>query len=110
MRDLVLKYTPVSYGNENFLSASPPSEAKASLDTFADLHPASPLPILMRATNGKSKEKKADKIKLSTVVQPDALEAFYVRYAEVCKHGMTGLKKRDRSGKKKAKAKKKKVG
>jgi len=49
----------LSYGNENVLSASPPSEAKASLDTFADLHPASPLPILMRATNGKSKEKKS---------------------------------------------------
>ena len=34
------------------------------------------------------------------------LEAFYGRYADVCKKGMEGLRKRD---KKKAKAKKKKV-
>ena len=44
-------------------------------------------------------------MKLSTVVQPDELEAFFTRYAEVWKAGMSGLKKRDRSGRK-AKAKK----
>ncbi len=33
------------------------------------------------------------------------LEAFYAKYAEVCKKGMEGLRKRD---KKKAKARKKK--
>jgi signal recognition particle subunit SRP14 len=33
------------------------------------------------------------------------LEAFYARYAEVCKAGMVGMKKRDRSGKKKGKGK-----
>jgi signal recognition particle subunit SRP14 len=37
-------------------------------------------------------------------VRPGELEAFYARYAEVCKAGMTGLKKRDRKLKK-AKAK-----
>jgi len=79
-------------------------------DQLDDLRPASPLPVLMRATNGKSKEKKNEKIKLSTIVLPDALEAFYLRYTEVCKSGMQGLKKRDRSGRKKAKAKKRKVG
>lgn len=42
-------------------------------------------------------------MKLSTVVQPDDLEQFFTRYADVCKAGMAGLKKRDR---KKAKAKK----
>jgi signal recognition particle subunit SRP14 len=42
------------------------------------------------------------------VVQPHELEAFYVRYADVCKAGMTLLKPRDKS-KKKAKAKKKKA-
>jgi signal recognition particle subunit SRP14 len=46
-------------------------------------------------------------VKLSTVVEGAELEAFYVRYAEVCKKGMEGLRKRD---KKKAKAKKKKAG
>ncbi|KAL1859434.1 hypothetical protein Plec18167_006605 [Paecilomyces lecythidis] len=68
-------------------------------------------PILIRATDGntnaanpKSKTKSKDthpKVKLATVVAPEDLEAFYVRYAEVCKAGMVGMKKRDRSGKKK---------
>ncbi|KAJ5922329.1 hypothetical protein N7516_010032 [Penicillium verrucosum] len=70
--------------------------------------------ILIRATDGNtntpnlknaSKEtqismKKSQKIKLSTIVNPDDIEAFYVRYAEVCKAGMSGLKKRDRRGRK----------
>jgi signal recognition particle subunit SRP14 len=43
------------------------------------------------------------------VVEPDALEGFYARYAEVCKAGMTALKPRDRT-KRKAKAKKRKGG
>ncbi|KAK4236947.1 putative signal recognition particle 14kD protein [Achaetomium macrosporum] len=84
---------------------TPSSEA----DPFADLHPARPLPILIRATNGKSKEHRAAKVKLSTVVQPQDLDAFYARYAEVCKVGMAALKPRDRT-KRKAKAKKRKVG
>ncbi|KAG9249152.1 signal recognition particle 14kD protein-domain-containing protein [Calycina marina] len=78
---------------------------------FPDLNPAKPLPIIIRATNGKSKEKRAQKIKLSTIVEVAALEGFYARYAEVCKVGMSGLKKRDRSkAKEKLKAKKKKQG
>lgn len=40
-------------------------------------------------------------------MQPNDLDAFFVRYAEVCKAGMASLKKRDRS-KKKRKEKKKK--
>ena len=79
-------------------------------DIFADLHPDAPLPVLIRATNGKPKDENSEKIKLSTIVQPDALEAFFIRYAEVWKSGMHGLRKRDRSGRKKGKAKKKKVG
>lgn len=35
-------------------------------------------------------------MKISTVVAVEELEGFYGRYAEVCKAGMTGLKKRDR--------------
>lgn len=71
--------------------------------------------ILIRASDGntgaskpetnkvqKKTAKKDTKIKLSTVVAPGDLEEFYARYAEVCKAGMTGLKKRDR---KKGKAK-----
>lgn len=41
-------------------------------------------------------------------MQPEELEGFFTRYAEVMKAGTTALKKRDRSGRKKAtKAKKK---
>ncbi|TRX88570.1 hypothetical protein FHL15_010521 [Xylaria flabelliformis] len=73
-----------------------------------DLHPPRPLPILIRVTNAKGKEdrKAKQKIKLSTVVEPDALPAFFERYADVCKLGMASLKPRDRS-KRKGKAKKK---
>ena len=77
--------------------------------SFSDMHPPHPLPILIRATDGN--DKKAKKIKLATVVQADDLDRFYTRYAECWKAGMSGLKKRDRSGRKaKAKGKKKKEG
>lgn len=66
------------------------------------------MPVIVRASNGKSKRERAEKVKLSTIVQPQDLEDFYTRYADVCKAGMTALKPRDRS-KKKAKAKKKKA-
>ena len=76
---------------------------------FPDVQLERPLPILIRATNAKGKEDRAEKIKLSTLVEPDALDSFYARYAEVCKTGMMALKPRDRS-KKKAKARKKRGG
>jgi signal recognition particle subunit SRP14 len=44
---------------------------------------------------------------MSTVIQPDQLDAFYARYADVCRAGMGGLKKRDRKKGKKDKKKKK---
>ena len=70
--------------------------------------------ILIRATNGAGKRNRVDKklkstkpkVKLSTEVEVAELEVFYTRYAEVCKKGMEGLRKRDR----KAKAGKKKKG
>lgn len=55
------------------------------------------------AKDGKITKNKQSKVKFSTVVSPEDLEAFYTRYAEVCKAGMTGLKKRDRKRKAKAK-------
>ncbi|PGG98158.1 signal recognition particle subunit SRP14 [Blastomyces parvus] len=61
-----------------------------------------PAPVLVRATNGRHKEAKS---KVSTVVQPDDIEGFFVKYVEICKAGMVGMKKRDRSGKKKGKGK-----
>ncbi|KAI0397509.1 signal recognition particle 14kD protein [Xylariaceae sp. FL0594] len=86
----------------------PLPEASTDATTFSDLHPSQPLPILIRATNSKGKEdrKAKEKIKLSTVVDPEALPAFFERYAEVCKAGMGSLKPRDRS-KRKGKARKK---
>ncbi|TAQ87347.1 hypothetical protein B7494_g4328 [Chlorociboria aeruginascens] len=78
---------------------------------FSDLNLSRPLPIIIRATNSKSKRDKSSKIKLSTIVEPDDIERFFGRYADVCKLGMSGLKKRDRSKQKeKLKAKKKKKG
>lgn len=94
-------YEAVSYGQTSKDSSEPEE------NPLADLHPVQPLPILIRATNGKGKGDRAAKVKLSTVVQPDELEGFYSRYAEVCKAGMAALKPRDRT-KRKAKAKKRK--
>ncbi|KAI9843117.1 MAG: hypothetical protein M1838_002758 [Thelocarpon superellum] len=91
-------------------SPTSPSSLPTSTEPAADLRPAQPFPLLIRATDGKSKAHRADKIKLSTVVNAERLEAFYVRYAEVCRVGMQALKKRDRSGRKKAKTKKRKAG
>src|SRR5271168_2771991 len=83
----------VTYGEDVDVGAS----ERTANDPFPDLHPPKPLPIIIRATNGKSKEKRDRKVKLSTIVEADALESFFVKYAEVCKLGMSGLKKRDRS-------------
>ncbi|KKY24208.1 putative signal recognition particle 14kd protein [Diplodia seriata] len=81
---------------------------KVADDPLWDTHPPNPLPIIVRATNGKSKDKRDRKVKLSTIVSPDGLEAFYARYADVCKGGMAALKPRDRSKRKKDKRNKKK--
>jgi signal recognition particle subunit SRP14 len=86
-----------------------------------------PSQILIRATNGASstksktkpdlkvaKEKqhnKKPKIKLATVVEIADLDNFYNNYADVCKKGMEGMRKRDKKkAKEKAKAAKKKKG
>lgn len=77
---------------------------------FPDLNLSQPTSILIRATNGLRGDYKSSKVKLSTVVKVDALEGFYAKYADICKLGMNGLKKRDRSkAKEKLKAKKKKA-
>jgi signal recognition particle subunit SRP14 len=67
---------------------------------------------LIRATNGLPKPHRTDsrlrkskpKIKLSTIVEAGDLGTFYEKYADVCKKGMEGLRKRDRrKGRKKGK-------
>jgi signal recognition particle subunit SRP14 len=81
-------------------------------DPLADLHPTLPLPIIMRASDGetqsKDRVKNKDHVNISTIVQPDDLEAFFTRYAEVCKATMLSLRKRDRRKRKGDKSKKKK--
>ncbi|KAI1370279.1 signal recognition particle, SRP9/SRP14 subunit [Hypoxylon crocopeplum] len=89
------------------LSYDQPLPESTSDTIFPDLHPSRPMPVVIRATNAKGRERRQDKIKLSTVVEPESLPTFFERYAEVCKSGMTTLKPRDRS-KRKGKAKKKK--
>jgi signal recognition particle subunit SRP14 len=42
---------------------------------------------------------------MSTIVDAANLAGFYARYAEVCKKGMEGLRKRDKKKAKKRKAK-----
>ncbi|KAF2268455.1 signal recognition particle, SRP9/SRP14 subunit [Lojkania enalia] len=97
-----------------------PSPTKVLDDPLWDMHPESPLPILIRASNNVSSKgdgkgrpitdrKNVEKIKLSTIVPPGQIDAFYARYAEVCKAGMSGLRKRDKKKKKKDKKKKKAV-
>lgn len=78
-----------------------PTAAAAATAELPNPPPSQPL-VLVRATNGKSKEhrKKGEKEKLSTVVEVSGLDEFYRRYADVCKKGMAGLRKRDRKGRK----------
>lgn len=113
-----------------------PAPGSRSADAAIDTESSDPSPasdqILIRATNGLSKEHRAavskpgaggksrtklatqgkpsgrPKVKLATVVDAADLDAFFARYAEVCKKGMEGLRKRDKKkAKVKAKAKKK---
>lgn len=109
----ILTQIPVTFDTSS--APTSPSAKKVPDDPLWDLHPPAPLPLIVRATDGKSKKddrktKNPDKVKLSTIVQPDETEGFFARYAEVCKAGMQSLKKRDRSKRKKEKGKKKKSG
>ena len=97
------------------IDSAPTPPAKVADDPLWDLHPPDPLPLIVRATDGKTtqndwKKKNPDKVKISTIVQPEDIEAFFARYADVCKAGMQSLKKRDRSKRKKDKGKKKNKG
>ncbi|KAL1984682.1 hypothetical protein VTN96DRAFT_8808 [Rasamsonia emersonii] len=101
------------YLSQKRLSSSAAAATAAAEGSSAAFAPGS---ILIRATDGKTgnpnpksespnKNSKPSKVKISTIVAPNDLEAFYARYAEVCKAGMAGLKKRDRKkGKAKGKA------
>ncbi|KAK3951554.1 signal recognition particle, SRP9/SRP14 subunit [Pseudoneurospora amorphoporcata] len=88
------------------LSYNTPSQSTET-DLLTDLCPSTPLPVLIRATNAKGKDRRKEKVKLSTIIEPADLEAFYGRYADVCKKGMGALKPRDRTKRKKQSRKKK---
>ncbi|KAJ8101336.1 signal recognition particle, SRP9/SRP14 subunit [Lipomyces tetrasporus] len=80
-------------------------EHNPSPGNFADISAqGKKYPLLFRASNGASDKSK--KIKYTTVVESDKLEAFWNKYADVVKGGVAGLKKKD---KKKTKGKKKKA-
>jgi hypothetical protein len=70
--------------------------------------------VIIRASDGetqsKDRVKNKDHVKISTIVQPDDLEGFFTRYADVCKASMLSLRKRDRRKRKADKGKKKKGG
>ncbi|KAJ5624060.1 signal recognition particle SRP14 subunit [Penicillium lagena] len=112
LTDLLSKTSQKSRGSV-YLTQKPMTDADSS-----NSQPS----ILIRATDGNTNapnpksgksgkssrvtKDKSTKVKMSTIVSPGDLESFYTRYAEVCKTGMAGLKKRDRSKRKgKAKAK-----
>ncbi|PKX98106.1 signal recognition particle 14 kDa protein [Aspergillus novofumigatus IBT 16806] len=117
LSDLLSKTSQKARGSV-FLTQKPLLPSNANTSTSEEASSSSSLPpILIRATDGNTnapnpkttkdqnqKAAKTSKIKLSTVVAQEDLETFFARYAEVCKAGMTGLKKRDRK-KGKAKAK-----
>ena len=90
---------------EDSYNPNAPATTKPAVDDYSDLNLAEPLPILIHATDGNGKNARATKVKLSTIVQPEEMEAFFTRYADICKAGMTGLKKRDRKGRKAKKRK-----
>ncbi|KAF9696613.1 hypothetical protein EKO04_005564 [Ascochyta lentis] len=94
-------------------TSTPATPTKVADDPLWDTHPENPLPVLVRASNNRSDKKAGTdrqdvaKMVLSTVVKPDDIDTFYIRYAEACKTGMSSLKKRDRKKGKKDKKKKK---
>lgn len=77
-----------------------PSSANTHLVTLPTADGA-PGTLLIRASDGAGKGQKG--VKISTEVGAEELDAFFVRYADVCKAGMGALKKRDRKKRRKVK-------
>jgi hypothetical protein len=102
--------------DEEGLTIPEPSESLGLVAKFASAFPSlaaassQAYPVLFRATDGKSTDKRDARIKISTAVASTDLDAFFEKYVEVCRAGMSdGLRKRDRKKKekrRKAKAKK----
>ncbi|KAF3905562.1 hypothetical protein AA313_de0205652 [Arthrobotrys entomopaga] len=90
-------------------TSPPPTGETTTTEETEQQTTQAPLPILIRASNGKSNDPRhiGKHVKFSTIVEAEQLEAFFGRYAEVCKQGLTALKKKVRKGKKSKKTKKK---
>ncbi|EER35571.1 predicted protein [Candida tropicalis MYA-3404] len=65
-------------------------------------------PLLVRVSMNSSnnKKEKQNKVKISTVVENNQLEQFWVDYVQVLKNGFIGLKKKDKKKSKKGKVSK----
>jgi signal recognition particle subunit SRP14 len=105
-----------------------PTSPSDTTTSYPTTEPTSPAPqIIIRATNGLPPSKrirsasgskvgkgvgaqKEERVKISTVVDAADIEEFFAKYAEACKAGMVGLRKRDRKKAKKGKGKKGGVG
>ena len=81
---------------------SPKRSSLSSTNTIPDFKTYS---ILIRVTD--SNKEKSARVKLSTVVEPENLDAFWNKYTNVLKAGFVGLKKKSKSKKKTKKASKK---
>jgi hypothetical protein len=55
-------------------------------------------PILIRITDGN--KDKSLKVKLSTIVEPENLDSFWIEYIDILKNGFVGLKKKTKAKKK----------
>lgn len=115
------KHLTVTFGTGATMpSKEDPLADIATLLSKDDSRSSTTYPVIVHATDGKGRElgregksnqvrNDGKKVKLSTVVDSDSLDAFYARYAEICKAGMMALKPRDRTkNKRKTKGKKKK--
>ncbi|CCH42285.1 Signal recognition particle subunit SRP14 [Wickerhamomyces ciferrii] len=90
-----------------------PKDAQNEISQFSESTPAlsnsnitrstKNYPILIRITDGNSDKSK--KVKISTKVDNENLSKFWKEYTQVIKSGATGLKKKDKSKKRKKSAK-----
>lgn len=95
-----------SYNIENEIT-SPGEFSDLSKDVKPVLHAqeinsqnSKKYPILVRVTDGN--KSKSSKVKLSTIVEPAQLDAFWNEYTNVLKAGFVGLKKKSKKKSKKA--------
>lgn len=65
-----------------------------------------PLLVRVAMNSSNNKKEKQNKVKISTIVENNQLEQFWVDYVQVLKNGFIGLKKKDKKKHKKGKVSK----